>query len=139
MPADDTIKPAVVNALVKDGWTITHDPYRIEVGTDNLYADIGAERVVLGAERGVERIAVEIKSFLAASLLREFQLALGQFMLYRSAMRRSDPERKLVVAVSETVYDRLTARTSVGLLLHDQSIPFVIVRLPSEEVVRWTS
>jgi hypothetical protein len=60
-------------------------------------------------------------------------------MLYRSAMRRTDPERKLVVAVSETIFARLTARTAVGLVLHDQTIPFVIVRLPSEEVVRWTS
>ena len=53
MPADDTIKQPVVNALIKDGWTITHDPYRIEIGTDNLYVDLGAERALLGAERGL--------------------------------------------------------------------------------------
>jgi hypothetical protein len=139
MPADDAIKPAVVNALIKDGWTITHDPYRIEVGTDNLYVDLAAERELLAAERGVERIAVEVKSFLAASLLREFQLALGQFLLYQSAMKRVEPDRKLVVAVSDTVYANLTARTAVDLVLHDQHIPFVIVRLATEEVVQWTS
>jgi hypothetical protein len=139
MPADDVIKPAVVNALVKDGWMITHDPYRIEVGTDNLYVDLAAERVLLAAERGMERIAVEVKSFLAASLLREFQLALGQFLLYQSAMRRVEPDRKLVVAVSDTVYANLTARTAVDLVLHDQHIPFVVVRLATEEVVQWTS
>jgi hypothetical protein len=139
MPADDVIKPAVVSALVKDGWTITHDPYRIEVGTDNLYVDLAAERVLLAAERGVERIAVEVKSFLAASLLREFQLALGQFLLYQSAMKRVEPDRKLVVAVSDTVYANLTARTAVELVLRDQHIPFVVVRLASEEVVQWTS
>lgn len=137
MPADDAIKTPVVNALTKDGWTITHDPYRIEVGTDNLYVDVGAERDLVGAGRGVERIAVEVKSFSAPSLLREFQLALGQFLLYHSAMKRTDPERKLIVAVSEGVHASLTARTAVGLVLHDHDIPFVVVRLTTEEVVRW--
>lgn len=139
MPADDVIKPAVVNALVKDGWTITHDPYRIEVGTDNLYVDVAAERILLGAERGVERVAIEVKSFLAPSILREFQLALGQFMLYQSAMRRTDPDRKLIVAVSDAVYANLTARTAVGLVLHDQNVPLVVIKLETEEVVRWIS
>ncbi len=139
MPADDVIKPNVVNALVKDGWTITHDPYRIEVGTDNLYVDVAAERTLVGAERGVERIAVEVKSFLAPSILREFQLALGQFLLYRSAMKRTDRDRKLIVAVSDTVYANLTARPVVGLVLHDQDVPFVVVHLETEEVVRWIS
>src|SRR4051812_37179519 len=123
MPADDAIKPAVLAALVKDGWTITHDPYRIEVGTDNLYVDLAAERVLVAAERGVERIAVEIKSFLAASLMREFQLALGQFMLYQSAMRRTDPERKLVVAVSETIYHTMMTRPAIGLVFQDYRVP----------------
>ena len=29
MPADDAIKPAVIAALIKDGWTITDDPLTI--------------------------------------------------------------------------------------------------------------
>lgn len=139
MPADDVIKPNVVNALVKDGWTITHDPYRIEVGTDNLYVDVAAERTLVGAQRGVEYIAVEVKSFLAQSILREFQLALGQFLLYRSAMKRTDPERRLIVAVSDTVYANLMERTAVGLVLNDQDVPFLVVQLETEEIVRWIS
>jgi hypothetical protein len=78
VPADDAIKPAVVAALVKDGWTITHDPYLIRFGGDRLLVDLAAARPVLAAERGEERIAVEVKSFLSGSPLHEFQQALGQ-------------------------------------------------------------
>jgi hypothetical protein len=36
MPAKDRIHHAVKNALIKDGWTITHDPYRLEVGEEKV-------------------------------------------------------------------------------------------------------
>src|SRR5207253_8017928 len=132
MPADDTIYLAVNNALIKDGWTITHDPYRIEFGTDNLYADLGAERTVVAAERDIEKIAVEIKSFLAPSMLREFQTAFGQFMLYRTLMEDTDPDRRLFVAVSETVYDDICARPALRRLIEKQPVPFVLIRLVTE-------
>ena len=56
-------------ALDKDGWTITHDPLTVPVDDTNLFIDIGAERLVT-AERGTERIAVEVKSFLGLSAVQ---------------------------------------------------------------------
>lgn len=58
MPRRDIIHEAVKNALVKDGWTITDNPLFLEYGTEDMYVDLGAERL-LAAERGTERIAVE--------------------------------------------------------------------------------
>jgi len=66
MPALDRHHHAVRNALVKDGWTITHDPLTLNIGRDRLHVDLGAERVI-GAEKGVRKIAVEIKTFAGAS------------------------------------------------------------------------
>jgi XisH protein len=48
-------------ALEKEGWTITHDPYFIRLGRRKGYIDLGAE--MIGAERGLEKIAIEIKTF----------------------------------------------------------------------------
>jgi hypothetical protein len=67
MPARDTIHADVVAALIKDGWTITHDPYRLIFGDEQVYIDLGAERL-LAAKRGNEYIAVEIKSFGSSSI-----------------------------------------------------------------------
>ncbi len=68
MPARDIFHQQVKHALEKDGWQITHDPYWIKLmGSDmNAYADLAAERI-LAAEKGNEKIAVEIKSFLGTS------------------------------------------------------------------------
>ncbi|MCW3096240.1 MAG: XisH protein [Chthonomonadaceae bacterium] len=38
MPRKDNIHEAVRNALVKDGWTIIDDPYRIEYEEADVYA-----------------------------------------------------------------------------------------------------
>ena len=59
--AKDIIHDQVKNALIKDGWTITHDPYTLKYGTDNSYPDFAAERTV-AAQKGQEKIIVEVKS-----------------------------------------------------------------------------
>lgn len=63
MPAKDKHHEAVKNALVKEGWTITHDPYMIPMQDRGvMYVDIGAGRL-LAAVREAEKIAVEVKTF----------------------------------------------------------------------------
>ncbi len=76
MPARDLYHNAVVNALVKDGWSITHDPYTLSIGFRDVYIDLGAERVI-AAERGRDKIAVEIKTFQGASDIRDLEIAIG--------------------------------------------------------------
>jgi hypothetical protein len=81
MPARNIYHDAVRRALEADGWTITHDPLLLPSGDRRLFIDLGAERTTLGAERGSERIAVEISSFLAESPVRDLQEAVGQFVV----------------------------------------------------------
>jgi XisH protein len=78
--ARDRLHDAVRNALVRDGWTITHDPLRITSGRRNLYVDLGAERLV-AAEKGALRIAVEVKAFSGPSDVEALEQAMGQHVL----------------------------------------------------------
>ena len=94
MPRHDIYHDVVKNALVKDGWRITHDPLILPYGGRNLYVDIGAEAPI-GAEKEGHRIAVEVKSFLGSSEIMELERALGQYMLYRFLLTRQEPERVL--------------------------------------------
>jgi hypothetical protein len=48
MPARDFYHDTVKNVLIKDGWTITHDPFPLRYGIRRLYADLGAETHVQG-------------------------------------------------------------------------------------------
>lgn len=73
-------------------------------GDVQMQIDLGAERLV-AAERGSEKIAVEVKSFIAPSTISEFHTALGQFLNYRSALRAIEPERILYLAVPLETYE----------------------------------
>ena len=95
----------VREALEKEGWTITHDPYYVRLGKRKAYIDLGAEMIC--AERASEKIAVEIKTFAGASEVDEFEDALGQFLLYKLALQRKEPDRVLYLAMPRDFYDTL--------------------------------
>ena len=69
--AKDFFHDHVRRALENDGWAITHDPFRVEYEGDEYEMDLGAERLI-AAEKGTEKIVVEIKSFLKASMTYQF-------------------------------------------------------------------
>jgi hypothetical protein len=99
MPAKDRIHDQVKHALIADGWTITSENYTIKVDERNVVIDIFAERGLLAARRNDERIAVEVKSFLGPSPVNDLRDAIGQYILYRSVLRRADPHRMPYLAV----------------------------------------
>src|SRR5690349_20339752 len=104
MPAKNIYHDAVVAALRADGWTITADPHQLVIGRRRLFVDLGAERAALAAEKGDERIAVEVQSFLSNSDIDDFHHAIGQYVVYRAALRALDSGRILYLAVPEEVY-----------------------------------
>jgi hypothetical protein len=100
--ARDKYHNAVKNALIQEGWTITHDPYRIAIGRRRAYIDLGAE-MPLAAQKEGRRIAVEVKSFLGTSELDDLEDALGQYGVYRVVLAKRDPERALYLAVPDAL------------------------------------
>jgi hypothetical protein len=77
MSRRDIYHNIVKQALIREGWTITHEQYNFET-EPQLSTDIGAEKLI-AAERKQEKIAVEIKSFLAESQVSELEKAIGQY------------------------------------------------------------
>jgi XisH protein len=103
MAARDAFHNAVKQGLIKDGWTITHDPFVIRLGKRNMLIDLAAENL-LAARREDQNIAVEIKSFTGPSDVEEFHSALGQFLNYRVALQDKRPEYKLFLAIPLETY-----------------------------------
>jgi len=138
MAAKDKIHDQVKNALIKDGWMITHDPFFFKFGQDQLFADLAAQRSLL-AERQGEKIIVEIKSFIGVSAIQEFKLALGQYMLYLVVLKRTYPQYRLFTAVSHLTYETIFQRDVIQLALQEYQIPLIIINIKQEEVVAWKS
>ncbi|HAX84850.1 MAG TPA: fatty-acid oxidation protein subunit alpha [Cyanobacteria bacterium UBA11162] len=137
MPAKDIYHQTVKIALVKDGWTITHDPYRIRLTRGkNLFVDLGAERLI-AADRDTEKIAVEIKSFTRASDMKDLEDALGQFVLYARLLIRYAPERTLYLAVTEEIRKTVFEEEAGQILIEDGIIRLITFDPTQEVIVRW--
>lgn len=136
MPARDVYHAPVRNALVKDGWTITHDPYTLTFGQRDVFVDLGAERTI-AAEREGQRIAVEIKCFLGPSDVRELEIALGQYVFYRLLLTRVEPERKLFIAVPEAVFAGILSDPIARPVLDDTRLSILVFDAAREVVVQW--
>ena len=138
MPAKDVYHDCVKNALLKDGWKITHDPYTMTFGAKDVFADLGAEKP-LAAEKGDEKILVEIKSFRGSSDMRDLEIAVGQYVLYRSLITRLEPDRKLFLAVPIGTYDGILREPIAQPVIEDTQIEFLVFDPQKEIIIKWTS
>lgn len=98
MSRRDTYHEHVKRALVKAGWQITHDPLRLTFAGTVVSTDLGAQKTT-GQSIAVEIIAIEVKDFDLPLMMSEFEKALGQYHLYRTLLKRNDPQRALFLAV----------------------------------------
>ena len=134
--AKDRFHYAVRTALEKDGWIITDDPLSFRFGGVDVHIDLAAERF-LAAEKDGQKIAVEIKSFLGASVISEFHTALGQFMNYRSILRRKEPQRSLYLAVPKDIYEEFFQRQFTQVVIEDYQLDFVVYDIDNEVISLW--
>ena len=101
MSRRDNFHEIVKQALIKEGWTITHDPYIIK-SDPKLAIDLGAQRLI-DADRGHEKIAVEIKSFLETSQVVDFHNAVGQYSIYNIFLHH----QMILIPENPQYYDRI--------------------------------
>lgn len=136
MPAKDLYHNAVKNALIKDGWTITADPYFIKYEDAELYADLAAEKVI-AAERQGQKIVVEIKSFIGRSQMYDFHSALGQYIVYRNLLHLTQSEFVLYLAIDNQVYRDFFQRLSIRAIVRENNLLMVVFDPKTEKILQW--
>lgn len=137
MAAKDRFHDAVKNALIKEGWRITDEPLRLPIERlTSLYIDLGAEKFIV-AERDLQKIAVEVKSFLGASTLSEFHMAIGQCLNYRYALEELEPDRVLYMAVPVRVYQDFFQVPFIQSVLIKSQTYLIVYDIIKEEIVLW--
>jgi XisH protein len=135
--AKDIFHRQVKAALIKSGWTITHDPYLMRI-TDviKLQIDLGAENAI-GAERDCEKIAVEIKSFISDSDINAFHTALGQYLNYSKGLSKQEPDRTLYLAVPLETYSDFFQLSFVQETIELYQMKLVVYEPNTEEIREW--
>ena len=136
MPRKDFFHDVIKNALIKDGWTITADPLRIEFGGMDFYIDLGAEKLI-SAEKDGRKIAVEIKGFVSPSAVYEFHAAIGQFMNYRLLLSQKEPDREMYLAVPEDIFDSFFETPFGMLAIAEYQLKIIIYDEEKEVIIKW--
>lgn len=136
MAAKDLFHDAVKKGLEKEQWIITDDPLSLKFGDTRIYIDLGAEKV-LAAEKGTEKIAVEIKTFASDSVVFDFHVALGQFLNYQVVLENKDPSRQLYLAVPEEVYDTFFQSLLAKAVVQKYQIRLITYDPEHEVIVKW--
>ncbi|NEQ73537.1 MAG: fatty-acid oxidation protein subunit alpha [Okeania sp. SIO2C9] len=138
MAAKDIFHEAVKRALEKDQLIITKEPLELEWEEVIVKINLGAERLI-AANRGNEKIAVEIKSFVSISAISSFHTALGQFLNYRIMLEVNDPERLLYLAVPVEAYQTFFQSRLAQVVIKPYQLKLIIYKPKTEEIIQWIS
>lgn len=137
MSARDFFHNAVKTALIKDDWEITHDPLSLSFGGVDMSIDLGAEKLIAASKQD-QKIAVEIKSFLArSSAISEFHTALGQFINYRAALKQENPDRVLYLAIPIFAYNNFFKLDFPQMMIQENQIKLIVYDPESEVIIQW--
>ena len=138
MTAKDFFHEAVKRGLEKDQWIVTDDPLELEWEEVTVKIDLGAERLIT-AERGEEKIAVEIKSFIGTSAINDFHTALGQFLNYRIMLEVNESDRLLYLAVPLEAYQTFFQSRLAQVAIERHQLKLIVYEPVTEEIVQWIS
>ena len=135
--ARDIFHNLVKKALISEGWTVTDDPLiLLSKKEGGIETDLGAEKIIT-AEKGLTKIAVEVKSFLNPSPINDFHTALGQYLTYLDVMEMKQIERIMYLAMPFEVYTFLYTKTYFRYVVEKHKIRFILFEPVTEAIEEW--
>ncbi len=136
--ARDVFHENVKEALIKEGWIITNDPLSFKIGNMQVQIDLGAERLI-AAERGADKIAIEIKTFGSLSFITSLYEAVGKYIIYRNVLAMREPDRTLYLAVPETIYTRFFEEHVIQKTMREEKFNLVIYNQTNQIITEWVT
>ena len=97
---------------------------------------MGAEKL-FAAEKEGQLIAVEVKSFISRSLVKDLEQALGQYIMYGQVLRKQNSDRLLYLAIAETVFLDFFSEELPQLMIELNNLKLLVFDPDKEEIVQW--
>jgi len=136
MAAKYRFHDAVKQALLKDSWVITADPLILKIDKVKFEVDLAAEKV-FAAEKAGQKIAVEIKSFLNPSAVRDFHSALGQFLNYCLGLQMTEPDRTLYLAIPIDIFESFFQERFTQEAIRQYQVKLIVYEPIQEVIIEW--
>jgi len=122
--------------LIKDGWTVTHDPYKLKAEGTTYEVDMGAEKL-FAAQKDKQKILVEVKSLLRLSIAHEFHAVLGTFVGYQINLEELNSDRVLYIAIPNPAYKRIQQIPILLKYINRVDMKLIIFDKNKKEILEW--
>lgn len=133
MPAKDSVHEIVKRALIRDRWQIVRDQFPIRVGSKRLWVDLSAEKKDLS-----QAAFIEIKDMRDESFVEALRNAIGQYVVYRAALRYIDMGHvPLYLAVPQAAISSIFETEIGALVIHEIELNLVAFDPVVEEITQW--
>ena len=81
---------------------------------------------------------LKLRALLDASEVEDLRDAVGQYVLYESALARIEPERTLYLAIRQRSYTEVFEEEIGRMLLERDVIKLIVFDPKTEVIVRWS-
>lgn len=142
--AKDIYHDLVEQALISEGWIITHNPYNLYFGggLKKVMADLGAEKWIVAEKEdsstdSLTKIVVEVKSFITNSNVNELHHAIGLLDFYSLLLQKQEPDRILYLAMPKYVYEDLIIEPVVQEFLSIHHVKLIIFDIEKPIIYQW--
>jgi hypothetical protein len=135
MPRRDLYHNTVRNALIKDGWTITRDPFMLGDPKLRVYADLCVTKTT-DTDAQIT-LTIEVKVFGTASHATELEKAVGQYVLYRSILKHANSPIQTYLAIPTQIHRTFFQHRIVQNLIKDEQIRLLIFNPDTETIEQW--
>ncbi len=96
---------------------------------------MGAERPI-SAQKGNDKIVIEVKSFLNPSFIYDLERAVGQYIIYRNFLKKTAPDHQIYLALTQFVYQANFDET-IQLIVDENQLKLIIVNAEQEVITKW--
>jgi hypothetical protein len=136
MPRLDECHDQVVHALEKAGWSVDPNPFTVIVSKGHvLHIDIEAQRRTPSGRQTI--IIVEVKCFPASKAeTDELYTAIGQYVVYRSLLRRRGLADRLYLAIPTSAFQGIFQRMGMEAI-QENRVKMIVVDVEREEIEQW--
>ncbi len=69
--------------------------------------------------------------------MRDFELALGQYILYRNLIDLTEPEYQIYLAIKDSIYENFFKRDSIQTVTKLNQILLLVVDMEKEKITQW--
>jgi hypothetical protein len=118
------------------GWNVTDDPLYVKMGTIPIHIDLGAEKII-EAEKGTEKIAVEIKTFGNSSFITALYEAVGKYIIYRKAIAVLKPDRTFYLAIPDDIFNRIEKEPILKDVFLEEKIKLILYKTEIQFITAW--